>query len=154
MKPLTDEQYNHALALVKGDPWHDPNCDCGLCGYCNGVSKNPDHLSNPYPFIKWMEKQMPDVWEAYIMWVFHTLNYDVEGNRTYTADINSILDLRNLVAYFVEHPEWAYTDCPNCEQGYAIRKVGHRMEGTTDRCQFCDGTGKVLSDWAREEEGK
>lgn len=59
-----------------------------------------------------------------------------------------------LFAEFLRLPEtvreFGWEECPNCEQGYAIRKVGHRMEGTTDRCQFCDGTGKVLSDWARE----
>lgn len=47
--------------------------------------------------------------------------------------------------------KWGWEECPNCEQGYAIRKVGDRMEGTTDRCQYCSGSGKIRAEWAREE---
>ena len=64
-----------------------------------------------------------------------------------------------LFAEFLRLPEtvreFGWEECKGCEAGYAIRKVGHRLEGTTDRCQTCNGTGKILRPWAKlVEEGK
>ena len=38
---------NELLAKFERRCWHDPNCDCGVCGYCNGISKNPSYSASP-----------------------------------------------------------------------------------------------------------
>lgn len=98
---MTDEQCNKFLTLLMGGEWKD---------YSKQWNSNHDHLANPLPVIRWMEKEMPKVWESYL--------YNSFRGELYTDIINSILDLRNLVAYLVEHPEWGEKECPDKGKWY------------------------------------
>jgi hypothetical protein len=47
--------------------------------------------------------------------------------------------------------EWAREECPECKDGYAMRRLGDRVETTIDQCQHCSGSGKIRSERAREK---
>lgn len=124
----------HEWEWKPSSDWHDYNdYTCSICQKRTENVANPDHLSNPLPVLKWMEEHMPEVWEDYLEWVFHTLNYDSE--RAYTADIKSILDLSNLASYLKEHEEWAYIECEDSMAAYP--------DCVRANCN-CNGTGKII----------
>lgn len=148
MKTLNDEQVNKFLTLLMGQCWHEwewytsPNCfKCKLCGLqgsdAEDLLPNPDHLSNPLPVIKWMEKEMPEVLEGYAEDLWFKRLWDTNMQM-----IMAFLDLRNLVQYLKEHTEapfmWGFTPCPSFPSC---------MSGETDKCDFpdkgCEGDGKV-----------
>ena len=54
---MTDEQCNKFLTLLMGREWKD---------YSKQWNSNHDHLANPLPVIRWMEKEMPTVLEDYL----------------------------------------------------------------------------------------
>ena len=45
--------------------------------------------------------------------------------------------------------KFGQSKCKHCEDGYALRLLGGRVETTNDTCQHCDGTGKIRAEWAR-----
>jgi hypothetical protein len=147
---MTDDQINKFLTLLMGECWHewvesDPLAGKNIipyCKHCNKSSmfpwvKNPDHLSNPLPVIRWVEKEMPEVLEGYAEDLWFKRLWDTNMQM-----IMAFLDLRNLVQYLKEHTEapfmWGFTPCPSFPSC---------MSGETDKCDFpdkgCEGDGKV-----------
>ena len=146
---MTNQDCNKFLTLLVGGCWHEkwdwrPN-DFGnapyVCLECNAraheVPQRPDHLSNPLPVIRWMEKEMPEVLEGYAEDLWFKRLWDTNMQM-----IMAFLDLRNLVQYLKEHTEapfmWGFTPCPSFPSC---------MSGETDKCDFpdkgCEGDGKV-----------
>lgn len=102
---LTDDQCNKFLMLLMKDT-QSPSFVCPECEY---IDWSPiDHLANPLPVIRWMEKEMPRVFEDYCI----ESRYDnvVKNYISETHIFLFILDLRNLCAYLVEHDEWAWEE--------------------------------------------
>jgi len=82
----------------------------------NGMEIIPDHLSNPLPVIKWMEKEMPGVWERYLNSIGAVCAYNYTDNmldrRFYsTIILKQQLNLSNLVDYLKENREWGMKEC-------------------------------------------
>lgn len=95
---------NKFLTLLMGDKWYEwPEIQYHGCNF------NPDHLSNPLPVIRWMEKEMPDEWEEYVDYCFVLFRYD---KREAYECLNKVLDLNNLITYLSEHREWGDKECP------------------------------------------
>ena len=101
---------NKFLTLLMGECWHewywkptsawsDKVYLCTLCGERSEKVYLPDHLSNPLPVIRWMEKEMPTEWSDYLTFVF-------ELPLSQEDTLNYILDLNNLITYLSEHREW------------------------------------------------
>ena len=65
-----------------------------------------DHLANPLPILRWMEKEMPEVLEEYMQHVF-----DTSETLCLVKDVALILDLRNLARYLIENPAWGEEIC-------------------------------------------
>ena len=151
---MTDEQCNHALTLVKGEHWHEGimydsgqvsiyKCSCMEHQSIEPLHRlNPDHLSNPYPYIQWMEIHMPEVWDAYLFWA-EANNHGAHFIPFRSTVFNKQLNLRNLVQYLYEHPEWGNMMCCRCDGTGFIPHIdnGDYYEG--EECQDCNGTGKI-----------
>ena len=158
---MTDDQINKFLTLLMGGCWHEkwdwrPN-DFGnapyVCLECNAraheVPQRPDHLSNPLPVIKWMEKNMPEVWESYldhIRDVQHEERTEYDTAPTYTDFLILALDLRNLAVYLVAHPSWGERECPSpyCEKGKHNPGFHWEPEDLIHDCPTCKGEGKII----------
>ena len=114
---------NKFLTLLMGECWHEwkptsghvaytntptHRYDCVKCGkivFSWKETKEIDHLSNPLPVIRWMEKEMPEVWEDYVDSQFVLFRYDKK--EAYEC-LNKVLDLSNLITYLSEHREWGW----------------------------------------------
>lgn len=135
MKDWTDEQCNKFLTLLMGGEWKD---------YSKQWNSNHDYLANPMPVIRWMEKEMPEVWNLYL--VLRLSKWTC--NKAWET-IDQILDLRNLVTYLVEHPEWGEKECPHIKADKAAMEVlGKHLNLRPDVpdgriCQYCSGSGKI-----------
>lgn len=127
---MTDDQCNKFLMLLMKDT-QSPSFVCPECEYIDWSSI--DHLANPLVVIRWMEKEMPRVFEDYCI----ESRYDnvVKNYISETHIFLFILDLHNLVAYLVEHPEWGERTCPNHDTTPTYHKRGE--------CRFCYGSGKI-----------
>jgi hypothetical protein len=70
-------------------------------------------------------------------------NWERLRKKKLKGDKNMLLfieDVKDLVWDRVpSEPE----KCPHCENGYATRKLGERIEITKDQCQHCEGTGNI-----------
>ena len=119
----TNYQCNKFLTLLMGQCWHEwkkiyltnnhtvnsnPTLVCKYCDIDRVGNDNPDHLANPLPVIRWMEKEVPEVWEEYLEFRFHLVHSDIDS---YAKDISGILDLRNLVRWLIENPTWGEEIC-------------------------------------------
>lgn len=111
---------NKFLTLLIGHEWEEPNdeINCQSCGW----SPFPDYISDPLPVIRWMERNMPGVWERYLKEQAASCAYAVTDNmlaknRYYTRLLNLQIDLSELVSYLSEHREWGVKKCPqvNCK---------------------------------------
>lgn len=130
MKPDMTMNENKFLTLFMGECWHEWNIvtlppedeedpyyedvyKCKICGREVNIERllpaPKDRLSNPLPVIRWMEKEMPEVWEKYLKEIFA-----YKGNTGFElpAKLNKALDLSNLVNYLSEHREWGDKECP------------------------------------------
>ena len=170
------------LCKFQGKCWHEwkntyldnghtvstvPTKVCKKCGCEAGLSySNPDFSDDhtAMELLRWIEENKLNMWKAFIEWarpayVHWCWDYLLLlwVNNKVDADSKSYMRWVVLLAEWLRLEEtrekWGWEECPNCEQGYAIRKVGDRMEGTTDRCQYCNGTGKIRAEWAKGEEG-
>jgi hypothetical protein len=124
-------------------------------------SLNPDFSDDhtAMELLRWMHKTKWRMWRAFRDYSYgkmvesELMDFQFWSFSFTQADGKQYMIWVSTLAEWLRLPEtirdFGWEECPNCEQGYAIRKVGHRMEGTTDRCQFCDGSGKVLSAWAK-----
>ncbi|MEN6321719.1 MAG: hypothetical protein ABFD82_23595, partial [Syntrophaceae bacterium] len=137
---------NKFLTLFMGECWHvfKKKLDydlCKLCGYRRSASwqeQYPDHLSNPLPVIRWMEKEMPEVWEKYLaLYMSNPPIYPSkrEYNR-FTIALNKTFDLSNLVTYLVQNPSWGEKECP-CPPEF---KGDVEIEQV---CPYCNGSGLI-----------
>jgi hypothetical protein len=118
--------------------WRDKVYLCTLCGERSEKVYLPDHLSNPLPVIRWMEKEMPEVWEDYVDSQFVLFRYDKK--EAYEC-LNKVLDLSNLVAYLSEHREWGEKECIDCGgNGTVFEYVEGVAVGKWD-CLTCSGAG-------------
>lgn len=130
---MTDQECSHFLTLLMGGEWKD---------YSKQWNSNHDHLTNPLPVIRWMEKEMPKVWESYL--------YNSFRGELYTDIINSILDLRNLCHYLRDNPSWGEKECPHIKADKAAMEVlGKHLNLRPDVpdgriCQYCSGSGKII----------
>lgn len=128
---------NKFLTLLIGECWHEwreskEDWATVICQKC-GVTSNrlddlygfhPDHLSNPLPVLRWMREKMPEEWEEYLLHIFSTT-----WTLKLSDDLFRILDLSNLVKYLLDHPEWAYVDCPNLDlDDYVCRNFSPECE--------------------------
>lgn len=94
---------NKFLTLLMGEKWYE----WSEVQY-HGCDFNPDHLSNPLPVIRFMEKEMPEVWNEYVASFMCTVYCD----RTIaTRALNFILDLNNFILYLSEDREWGSMEC-------------------------------------------
>jgi hypothetical protein len=148
---MTEEQHNKFLTLLMGECWHEWEDDgawniCQICGDKTRLHnpENPNHLSNPLPVIKWMEKEMPEVLEGYAEDLWFKRLWDTNMQM-----IMAFLDLRNLTVYLVAHPSWGEKE--ECEQ---CRGTGEQHDYRNAWvCEVCFGTGKLIHpalQWARE----
>lgn len=144
---MTDNQVNKFLTLLMGECWDEWDGGlmyhkCGICG--NLYMDNPDHLANPIPVIRWMEKEMPEVLEGYAEDLWFKRLWDTNMQM-----IMAFLDLRNLTVYLVAHPSWGEKE--ECEQ---CRGTGEQHDYRNAWvCEVCFGTGKLIHpalQWARE----
>jgi hypothetical protein len=136
---MTEEQHNKFLTLLMGECWHEWVDDgawniCQICGDKTRLHnpENPNHLSNPLLVIRWVEKEMPEVLEEYLCHISEVTVTNIDW-------IEEVINLRNLVDYLWEYPEWGEKECPNCD-GYGV------LEGFGEpefHCQECHGTGKI-----------
>lgn len=119
---MTDSQSNYFFYLLTGD--------------------TGDHLSNPLPVIRWMEKEMPEVWEAYLVWTI-----PIFIGTKFTAIINGIFDLSNLITYLSDHREWGKKECRVCEGTGQIYSLVQTEPGAckaeTHKCGYCNGSGII-----------
>jgi len=119
-------------------------------------SLNPDFSDDrvAMELLRWMYEKKGHMLMDFVVWSEFQFNY-IFSFTFVEADSKPYMRWVVLLAEWLRlertREKWGWEECPNCEQGYAIRKVGDRMEGTTDRCQYCNGTGKIRSAWAREE---
>lgn len=160
------------FTLLMGKCWHEffngskYVTDCIHCKHHYGdAGDNPDHLSNPLPVLEWMRENMADTLEQALAFIWQ----DYEITETFTVGIFRILNLQNLAAYLIEHPEWGETKCPECngwgteicynpDHGF-IRGIGYgdisrmgcpccghdehnRIRNTV--CKKCNGSGTIL----------
>ena len=123
-----------------GECWHEWEDDgawniCQICGDKTRLHnpENPNHLSNPLPVIKWMEKEMPEVLEGYAEDLWFKRLWDTNMQM-----IMAFLDLRNLVSWLSEHPEWGEKKCDSCISGISESSYAH-----IKYCPICHGTGKI-----------
>jgi hypothetical protein len=138
---MTDTECNKVLTLLMGECWHEwewkpkdgdihiYECKCGL--RVGGRPQNPDYLSNPLPVIRWVEKEMPREWALYVQSKFKTWGV------LPAVCFREVLNLRNLVTYLVEHPEWGEKEI--CSDYDRYEKICPPF------CNKCDGvTGKII----------
>jgi hypothetical protein len=141
------------LALLMGRCWHEwkeiyltnnhtisssPTFECRYCG--EYFTDNPN-FSQPVErdeFIKWISKERPEVWEAYLR--------DCHHGECYSDDFAYHLDLSNF-ADFLCLPEtieqWGWEEC--LEYGVVD---GKSCIFTCIKAQPCKN-GKILVPWAR-----
>ena len=158
----TNYQCNKFLTLLMGQCWHEwkkiyltnnhtvnsnPTLVCKYCDIDRVGNDNPDHLANPLPVIRWMEKEMPEVWEEYLEFRFHLVHSDMDS---YAKDISGILDLRNLVHYLIENPTWGERECPHVKaDNAAVEITGKHLNlqpavPNGEICAYCSGTGRIV----------
>lgn len=139
---------NKFFTLFMGECWHEliPYCDvkgmfkCKICGIEKSIAEfwnpNPDHFANPYPVIRWMEENMPEVWSAYVDAQFILFRYDKK--EAYEC-LNKALKLNNLIAYLNEHREWGVKECKDIgTKGIRTCICGDRPDK-----EYCNGTGII-----------
>lgn len=104
---------NKFLTLLMGEKWYE----WSEIQY-HGCDFNPNHPSNPLPVIRWMEKEMPEVWEKYLKEIFA-----YKGNTGFElpAKLNKALDLSNLITYLSKNREWGYFEYPDYQTGEAMQ---------------------------------
>lgn len=147
---MTNYQCNKFLTLLMGECWHEwkkiyltnghtvnsnPTLVCKYCDIARVGDDNPDHLANPLVAIRWMEKEMPRVFEDYCI----ESRYD-NAAKNYISETHIflfILDLRNLCAWLVEHDGWGEKKCWRC---LGLGRVQYYME----ECPACNGSGKII----------
>lgn len=142
---------NKFLTLLIGECWHEWEWkpkdgdihiyECAKCGLrVGGRPQHPDHLSNPLPVIRWMEKEMPEVWNEYVASFMSTVYCD----RTIaTRALNFTLDLSNLITYLSDHREWGEKECPHYIQSRHSSSAECALKGT-ERCKNeCEDTGII-----------
>ena len=131
---------NKFLTLLMGECWHEwywkPTSAWSdkvyLCTLCGERSENvylPDHLSNPLPVIRWMEKEMPEVWRSYIIHCIPNLLDEKNGEVQW---FNSVLDLSNLITYLSEHREWGW-DNYETERGRIMHPALIYLEASCEK---------------------
>ena len=84
---------------------------------------------------------MPEVLEGYAEDLWFKRLWDTNMQM-----IMAFLDLRNLVSWLSEHPEWGEKKCDRC---LGLGRIKYYM----DTCPVCLGTGKIIHpalQWARE----
>jgi hypothetical protein len=170
-------EIDELLCKFQGKEWNGPKSGCDAADYY----KEPEEWGNPdfsddhtaMELLRWFQEEKWEMWNRFEdfchdKWGFQDGGYDIfvkEWNsisiylkwlhKLIPADSKPYMRWVVLLAEWLRLEEtrekWGWEECPNCEQGYAIRKVGDRMEGTTDRCQYCSGSGKIRAEWAREE---
>lgn len=132
---MTTDQYNKFLTLLMGGCWHQWSIqgDYNRCIHCKELvpeGERPDHLSNPLLVIRWMEKEMPEVWGDYLGETFLPV-------WSYQEFINKVLDLRNLVQWMKEHgDEWGEKECPTACNDMLEFKC-------CQKDNYCHGTGRI-----------
>lgn len=155
---MKDTECNKFFTLLMGECWHEwqeifltnnhtvSSVASLRCKHCETdkyfATENYDHLSNPIPVIRWMEKNMPEVWESYldhIRDVQHEERTEYDTAPTYTDFLILALDLRNLVDYLWENQEWGEKKCDSCISGISESSYAH-----TKYCPICHGTGKII----------
>jgi hypothetical protein len=137
---------NKFLTLLMGECWHvfKKKLDydlCKLCGYRRSASwqeQYPDHLSNPLPVIKWMEKEIPEVLEGYAEDLWFKRLWDTNMQM-----IMAFLDLRNLVTYLAQNPSWGEKEC-ECEGKQWAHKERWYGKGKSIVCDKCNGSGLIV----------
>lgn len=98
----------------------------------------PDHLSNPLPVIRYMEKEMPEVWERYLDKMIEKISFcHVSANKICIEIFKAQLDLNNFILYLSENREWGVKECEQCK-GYGERGITH-----WHTCEVCNGTGII-----------
>jgi hypothetical protein len=88
---------------------------------------------------KYMEKEMPEVWERYLKEQAASCAYAVTDNmlaknRYYTRLLNLQIDPSELVSYLSEHREWGVRHCSHCKRGEVQMHYTHP-------CEQCGGIG-------------
>lgn len=133
---MKDTECNKFLTLLMGECWHEWDIAeyCKLCRESRHTHKNPNHLSNPLPVIKWMEKKMPEVLEGYAEDLWFKRLWDTNMQM-----IMAFLDLRNLVSWLSEHQEWGEMECKDCEG------TGEKWNcNDAWACPTCNGSGLIV----------
>lgn len=120
---MTDQEYNKAIDLLLG----------------RNNELKVDYLNfHQMEVIRFMEQEMPTVLEDYLQEIRRRQYFkckEIGKEYTFTYNLIDSLDLRNLVAYLVEHPEWGERTCPIHDTTPTYHKRGE--------CRFCYGSGKI-----------
>jgi len=66
-----------------------------------------------------MERELPEVWNQYLYETHGNVWLSTKGWKRYDVILNAMLDLDNLLAFLLEHTEWAYFDYPDPQTGEA-----------------------------------
>lgn len=101
-----------------------------------GSYKEDDKTVFEIPIVvrKFMEKEMPEVWDEYLLKTLDEYEFD-------SAILNDVLSLDNLLTYLMEHTDrWGWKECPYCFDGQ-IDNIDN-----FEPCSYCNGTGKVKTD--------
>lgn len=180
---ITTKDINRLITLWMGECRHEFVGDDDRCKKCGKTRSqirtilavryehlssfdknlNPD-FSHPDHFARFTKRlfENKEMWEAFINWVRweprimtpvkwpDTMVYLFQPNQLrYTRFIT-------LFAEFLRLPETVERfgvdkQCPH----FSIECDGHHKGKVTyEWCESCDGSGKVMSAWAREEEGE
>lgn len=100
---MTDDQCNKFLTLLMKDT-QSPSFVCPECEY---IDWSPiDHLANPLPVVRWMEKEMPEVLDNYLQYIWVECR-----ENSFIRTLDKSIDLRNLVRWLIEHPTWGEEIC-------------------------------------------
>ena len=135
-KPIaswTLEEKNHFLTLLMGEEWdlREKLDDFHWYHY------HPNYFTDSgfFPVMRYMEKELPEVWELYLNDIKRKVAYRFIGMRKL---LNAWLDLTYFVEFLLNNKEeWAWKKC-DCEKFNGIKK-GQPLAN----CHKCNGLGKV-----------
>ena len=160
--------------------WEDPVMGdvfrkCKLCGE---KLIHPQGSTNPFDFLRpdfsddhtamellrWFQREKKNMYDWFCAWMLRENpkapvginNQLIYINQQIEADSKSYMRWVVLLAGWLRLEEtrndWGWEECPECKDGYAMRKLGDRVETTIEQCQHCNGDGKIRAEWAREGE--
>ena len=175
----TEEEKNDFLALLideedHSNEWWCEKCqmyvdgirvtyaECHeVCGYPVIAKDTTDYFTDSgfFPIMRFMEKELPEVWDDYLEYTSKQIFDDWGQNGSmfdkrllYIEIFNKQLDLSNLITYLIEHREewgWKEMNEDKCEHCEPMARPFHCEDSF--RCEGGKVKHSTLVWWDKEE---